>query len=488
MSVRLTAAAGAHYPWIAMGVVLIGTFMVILDTTITNVALPTIGEELHQTASLDWIVTGYLLSVGLAQPATGWLADRFGRHRMFTFSLGAFAVGSLLCAMAPSLQALVVFRILQGLGGGAMMPVGMAMIYELFPPDRRGRALGIWGIAAMAAPAIGPVLGGWLVTNFSWRSIFYVNVPIGAVGVVAALLLLRDTGFRERRPFDRAGMALATGALVALLLAFSRARDWGWAAPQTVALVLGGVALGVAYGVHSSGTRHPMIDLGIFRVRTFSLTIGIVWLVTAAQFARLVFIPLELESVRGLTALEAGMVMAPAALATAVTMPIGGRLADALGARVPVGLGAGLIAAGVYLLSTLSLTTPTWQITIYLAVQASGVGLALMPSSVVAMNSLPSRYVAQASAVRSVNRQVAGALSVGLLSTFVATRIGAVSAGSAASASVAQAAYNDVFLLSLGGVLLALALVPFLPGRDENRRMQHDRQRELDEVAVAVAD
>ncbi|MGC2241185.1 MAG: MFS transporter, partial [Acidimicrobiia bacterium] len=166
---------GDRYPWIAMGVVLIGTFMVILDTTIVNVALPQIGLALDRQAGIEWVVTAYLLAVGLAQPPTGWLADRFGRKRLFIVSLGFFVIGSLGAALSPNLGSLVGARVIQGLGGGALMPVGMAMIYELFPPHRRGTALGVWGVAAMAGPAFGPVIGGYLVTNVSWHWLFLIN-------------------------------------------------------------------------------------------------------------------------------------------------------------------------------------------------------------------------------------------------------------------------------------------------------------------------
>lgn len=478
-----SAAISERYRWIAMGVVLIGTFMVILDTTIVNVALPKVGDELGQARALDWVVTGYLLAVGVAQPATGWLADRFGRKSVFAVSLGLFALGSLLASGAPTLPALVAFRVLQGLGGGAMMPVGLAIVYELFPPERRGQALGIWGIAAMAAPTIGPVLGGWLVVTFNWRSIFLVNVPIGAVGVAAALWLLRDVGYRERRRLDLLGLVFAAGGLVALLVALAQARDWGWSGPATLVLLIGGAALIGAFVWHAARIDHPIVDVAMFAVRTFSLTIAIMLLVTTAGYSRLVFVPLELESLRGLTALQTGFVLAPGALGAAVTMPLGGRLADRIGARAPVLAGCGLIVGALWLFGRLTMQTPVSYIVGMMVVYGLGLGLALMPNIVAGLNALPHRFVAQASAVQSLTRQIAASLGIAVLSTAVAAEIGSISASGLPPTQhpAAQTAYNHVFLIAMGGMLAATALSLFLPDRHAMRRLQEERRAEQTE-------
>ncbi len=477
-----------RYPWVALSVVLIGTYMVILDSTIVNVALPQIGIALHASQGIEWIVTAYLLAVGVAQPATGWLADRFGRKQIFVISLALFAVGSTLVAFSPNLPVLVFFRIVQGLGGGALMPVGMAIIYELFPPHKRGTALGVWGIAAMAAPAVGPPLGGYLVTAASWRWLFLINVPIGAIGVVAAIRLLRDVGFREQRRFDAGGFGLAATGLVALLVGFSQASGWGWASPASIAVLAFGVVALAAFVVQERRVDEPLIDLRMFGYRTFNLTMIIVWLITVMQFARLVFIPLELETVRNLTALKVGLLLTPAALGVAATMPIGGRLADHVGARFPVALGSSIIAGAAWMLAHLSKTTSLSTIVAILVVQGMGTGLAMMPNTVAAMNALPSRFVAQASAVRSLNRQVAGALGTAVLATVVASRIGAVSAAGGVAVDRAQGAYNTVFVFGFWAMVGAAGLSFFLPGRAENRRIQAERAAEHDEIVAGMAD
>ena len=476
--------AQRRYPWIAMSVVLTGTFMVILDTTIVNVALPSIGEELGNAHGIEWVVTAYLLAVGVAQLATGWISDRFGKKPTYTWSLFLFGIGSLLASLSPNLATLIGFRILQGIGGGAMMPVGLAMLYELFPPHRRGTALGIWGIAAMAAPAVGPVAGGWIASSVSWRWVFAVNVPIGVIGVTLAIRLLRDVGFRERRRLAWQAWLLAATGLVAFLLAFDWEPNNGWGSARfLIPLVIGTLLL--ALFVRSEITSSsPLLEMRMFAVPTFSVTIAIVWLITVAQFARLVFIPIELQTVHRMTAFEAGLLLAPAAAGTALTMPFGGRIADRLGARIPVTVGLAMIATAVWLLGSLTPDTSSRRILAYLLIQGAGTGLALIPNTVAAMNSLPNRWVARASAVRSLNRQIAGAIGVAVLSSLVISRVGSITGSPTTDPGQLQNAYNLVFHVAFAGAIIATVLALFLPGRRRNREILENRAVEYSALEI----
>lgn len=378
-----------RYPWIAMTVVLIGTFMVILDTTIVNVALPQIGIALGNADSVEWIVTAYLLAVGVGLPATGWLADKYGRKQIFILSLSIFTLSSLLAALSPNLTVLVGVRVVQGLGGGALMPVGMAMIYELFPPHRRGTALGVWGVAAMAGPAFGPVIGGYLVTSLSWHWLFLVNVPIGIVGVTLAIILLRDTGFREDRPFDGPGLALAATGLAAWLYAFSSASSWGWLSAEMFVFMGGGGILLFLFVRRALRIAHPLIELRMFTVFVFNLTIFIGWAVVVLQYSRMVFLPLELETLRNMTALAVGVLFIPSAAAAALSFYVGGRITDRIGPKFPVMFGAVVLTIAALILGTLSLTSPIWVVLVGMIVQGFGSGFALMPVAVTGMNALP---------------------------------------------------------------------------------------------------
>lgn len=478
--IRSLTREGDRYPWIAMGVVLVGTFMVILDTTIVNVALPQIGIALDSRTGIEWVVTAYLLAVGIAQPPTGWLADRFGRKRLFIASLALFAGGSLFAALSPSLGWLVASRVIQGLGGGALAPVGMAMIYELFPADRRGTALGIWGVAAMAAPAFGPVIGGYLVTNVSWHWLFLINVPIGALAIVMAVRLLRDTGFRERRRFDGVGLLLISVGLVSLLMTFSNASEWTWASARTIGLLAIGVVFLVLFALWVRRQDNPLIDLSMFRVPIFTLTLAIIAATVVVQFGILVFLPLQLQTIRQFTALEVGTMLVPVAIAGAITFPLGGRMTDRIGPRIPVVVGSGLLCVSGLILSRLKIDSPISTIEVALVCQGLGFGLAMMPNSVTGLNALPNRFVAQATAVRQLNVRVAASFGVAVLATILALQLGDVTATGpeVAGSGVAQDAYNLVFLVAgiSAGVASAMALA--LPGKERNRELQRERAAE----------
>jgi EmrB/QacA subfamily drug resistance transporter len=467
---------GKRYPWIAMGVVLLGTFMVILDTTIVNVALPQIGIALGSSSGIEWIVTAYLLAVGLAQPPTGWLADRYGRKKVFIVSLVLFGVGSLLAALSPTLEILVVTRVIQGLGGGALAPVGMAMAYELFPTDRRGSALGIWGVAAMAAPAFGPVIGGYVVTTVSWHWLFLINVPVCILAVVLAVRLLRDTGYREARRFDGVGLGLISVVLVSWLIAFAQASKWGWGSTPILTLLASGAVLLVFFVLWERRVEHPAIDPAMFRVRIFSLTLVVVGAAIIVQYSILVFLPLQLETLRGLSALRVGTMLVPMALAAAITFPLGGRLTDRIGPRYPVIAGTLLLGTSAWILGHLALDAPTSAIVAAVFVQGLGFGFAMMPNAVTGLNALPMRYVASATAIRQLGQRVSASFGVAVLATVLATRLAVVAPKDTAGA---QSAYQTVFLCAAALAVVATVLAVFLPGRQRNRELLSERSTEM---------
>lgn len=467
-------------PWIAMSVILVGTVMVVLDTTIVNVALPQIGKDLGGGSGVEWIVSAYLLAVAVAQPVTGWLSDRFGHKRVYLTALAAFTLASLACALAPNLGMLVLFRVLQGLGGGATTPVGMALVLKMFPRERHGRAVGIWGVAAMAAPAIGPTLGGYLVTSVSWHWLFLVNVPVGAVALVLGLRLLPSVPFGPAGRFDVVGFVTGSAGLALLVLGLSQANDWGWTSPATLGCIVVGIGLLLGFVLQELHTPEPTLELRMFRNRTFSMAFGITFLVVAAQYARLVFIPLDLEGLRDYTALTVGLMLAPAGLSTAVAMTIGGRLADRVGSRLPLIVGTSMMAVALFAVSRIGLTTPLWLISGLLMFQGFGMGLHAAPATVAAMDTLPPELLGQGSAMRSLTSQVAGAMSVAILGAVlsIATPVGA-------TPEQAQSAFGVVFMVAFVGMLGAVVLaVRIRPGGKVP--MHHDQAVELEEALLAV--
>lgn len=469
--------AGIPYRWVAMMVVLFGSFMVVLDTTVVNLGLPSLQRDFDTVVGIEWVVTAYLAAVGVTQMASGWAADRFGRKSMFIFALGLFILASLLCAISPTLETLVAARVLQGVGGGLMMPVGMAMIYELFAPNERGKALGYFGIAVMAAPAIGPVLGGSLVESVGWRALFLMNLPVGLVGLPVAIWLLRDTGFRESRPFDFVGLLLSGTGVATLLVGFERGASAGWSDPSVFSLILlGAVLLGV-FVWHALRSSNPLVDLRIFASPVFAIGMVTICLVAVAQYTRLVYVPLELGTLRGISEFQIGLTMLPSALGVAITMPIGGRLADRIGARVPVTLGLIILGIGFFGLAQLTVTTPLPAVGAVLFVGGLGAGLGMMAPNIVALNSIEGPKISHASALSQVSRQMAAAVGVAVVASIFA--MSRPDSGSA-SASEAIGAYRTVFLVAAGITVVALVVAQFLPGKVKALELQERRRLELE--------
>jgi EmrB/QacA subfamily drug resistance transporter len=476
--------ARVRSPWVAVGVILVGSYAAILNITVVGVALPAIVDDLggRRGPGADWVVTAFLIGVVAVVPLTGWAADRLGRTRVYGVSLVLFAVGSVLCALAPSMVVLVAARVVQGVGAGAVMPIGMATVYDLFPPDRRGSAMGVWGVAIMAAPAVGPPVGGWMVTAASWRLLFVV---FGAIALAAAALSVRylpDVGHRERRPLDMVGWALTVVGVVAIVVGSRELPAWGFTSPTTVVAMGTGVAAIVAVVVRSRRMTHPVIEFRMFTVPAFAAGMVVVWLSSMNQFGQLTFLPVELQVVRDLDPGRVGVLLAPAALGVAVTMPLGGWLVDRVGARVPVAVGLVVMAAGTLQLADLRPDGGEAPIVVTLIVIGLGQGLVFIPATVSAMSSLSDRFVAQAAVVNSLNRQLSGAVGVAVFSAIVVAELGAVSPTDLAAAGLeldrAQAAYNRVFAVSAWSVAAGLLACAWLPGRRRIREIHRERAAE----------
>jgi EmrB/QacA subfamily drug resistance transporter len=468
--VRAPAASGSRSLWAALGVVMVGTVMVVLDTTIVNVALPQIADALDAGEGIEWVVSAYLLAVAVSLPATGWIADRFGPKRVYLWSLGIFTVASVLCALSPTLPTLVGARVLQGLGGGAMMPVAMTIVLKMFPKEQHGRAMGAWGIAAMAAPAIGPTLGGWLVTSVDWHWLFLITLPIGLVALVLGLRLLPDIPGAVAGRFDVVGFLTGSIGLAALVFGLSEANRWGWTSTATVVCIGGGILLLGLMVAYELRTPSPMLDVRMFHNRTFSLTFAISGLVVAAQYARLVFLPIYLEGERGYSALDIGLMLFPAGIVSAVAMHLGGALSDRIGPRAPIVAGTAIGASAVLCVATFGLGQPLWVLAVLLSVQGFGMGLHTAPSTVMAMNTLTDDLVSQGSAMRALSAQVSGALAIASLGAVLGATLPAD-----ASAAEARGAFDLLFTICFLGLCAALGLALLLkrevavhdPERDE---------------------
>lgn len=409
--------------WLAMTILLLGAFMSILDSSIVNVALPKMMAVFGATTSdIQWVLTGYMLVLGVVVPVTGYLGDRFGYKTMYLVSLIIFTSGSALCGFAWSTWTMVGFRVIQGLGGGMIMPLTMSMVYRIVPRNKIGLALGVWGIAAMAAPALGPTFGGYLVDYFNWRLIYTINIPIGILAVILSLSYLEETPKRFDLKFDFTGFVFSSIGLFSLLFALSEGSERGWTSPLIISLLaIAGIAL-VYFVIHELKIDDPMLDLRLLKNRTFTGSMLISVILSIAMFGGIFLIPLYMQTFRQFSAIQTGELMMPSGLAAAVMMPISGRLYDKIGAKALVIAGVTIIGFSTLLFNRISADTAYTTIMYWLVLRSIGMGLAMMPSTNAGMSVVPTRNIGRASALNNVLRQVSGSFGVAVVSTLLSER------------------------------------------------------------------
>ena len=411
------------YRWWALGVTIIGGFMSILDTSIVNIALP----KMMAVFSVDsddaqWILTAYMLTMGVLQPITGYFCDVFGTRRMYLLSLAAFTVGSALCGIAWSNGSMIFFRILQAVGGGLIIPVTMTIVYQNFHAKERNMALGIWGISAMVAPAIGPTLSGYLTEYWDWRLIFTVNIPVGIIGYVLAALVLKESVLHHDRKFDFGGFVSSALGLFCLLLALSKGVEEGWTSAYILTLLYVAFASLTMFVFIEIYHEDPIIDLKLFLDRNFSLSCIVTFLGCVGLFGGIFLIPLFMENLRDYSAMQTGIMMLPAALASGLTMPVAAKLADRFGAKPVVVTGVFLLAASCYPFASLDMDTTYATIETVMIVRGLGLGLFMMPVTVLGMNTVPMAKISRAASLNNTIRQVSGSLGISLLSTVLQNR------------------------------------------------------------------
>jgi EmrB/QacA subfamily drug resistance transporter len=463
------------------GVVVLGAVMSILDTTIVNVAIDTLARDFHTSLStIQWVSTGYMLALATVIPLTGWAADRFGTKRLYIVSIVLFVAGSALSGMAWSAGSLIAFRVLQGLGGGMIMPAGMTIMTRAAGPSRVGRVMSIVGVPMLLGPVLGPILGGWLVDDISWRWIFYVNLPIGAVALVLALRILpRDTPQPSQR-LDALGLALLSPGLAAFVYGLSETASSGGVASTKAWLPLvAGVGLVAAFARHALRADQPLIDLRLFRNRTVSASALTTLLFGSAFFGAMLLLPLYYQVVRGSSALDAGLLLAPQGLGAMVTMPIAGRMTDRTGAGRIVLVGLMLVALGTIPFAQVTEHTSHWVLGGALFVRGMGMGSTMMPAMAAAYQTLTRAAVARATTALNIVQRVGGSIGTAVLAVVlqheITSRVPAAAGGGltaaqnvpvSARAHVAPAiagAFGHTFWWALVATVLAAIPALLLP-------------------------
>ena len=411
------------YHWRVLIVAILGYFMVVLDTTIVNIALPRIMTTFN--AGVDraqLVITGYLIALALVIPTTGFLSDRFGTKRVFTVTIAGFTLGSALCGLSWNINSLIFFRILQGLAGGMIQPLGMALIFRAVPRQQIGFAMGIWGLSVVWAPAIGPTLGGYLVDYVSWRMIFYINIPVGVLAALLARQQLQETEKTRTLPFDYKGFLLAGIGFSTALIALTYAPRDGWGAANIVALFAVSATTLAAWVFVELREESPLLDLRILRNPIFSLVTGINFVIIIGFYSGLFLLAQFLQNVRQLSAMQTGLLFVPEVVTIAVFMPLCGRLYDKIGARPLLLAGLAAIGYATYQLHTLDLSTSNATLLKVLILRGMGLGMIAMPVITLALSLVPPAQVARASALINVLRQLILALGLAAVVTLLQTR------------------------------------------------------------------
>ena len=475
------------------GVVVLGAIMTILDITVVNVALPTFQTAFTSIddplaySTVAWTVTGYTLALATVIPLTGWAADRFGTKRLYLAAIGLFTLGSALCAAASSIEMLITFRVLQGLGGGMLMPLGMTIMTRAAGPARMGRLMAILGIPMLLGPILGPIIGGWLIEHASWHWIFLINLPLGIAAIVYAWIVLEKDAPQPSESFDFLGMALMSPGLALFLYGVSSIPgaangDYGYTRVWLTSIV--GLGLVIAFVFHSFRPEHPLIDLRLFKNRELTVSIITMFLFVAAFFGGLLLVPTYFQQIRGESALVAGLLVAPQGIGAMLTMPIAGTLSDRLpvGRIVPVGLV--VIVIGFFGLTQVTEDTSYTLLIAELFVLGLGMGGTMMPLFTTALKTLKAHEVARGSTLLNINQQIGSSVGVAVISVILTAHLNASDLAKPAMAATldpnlidkvggaaavaeglkdAAAAFADTFWVAW--VLVALTLVPafFLP-------------------------
>ena len=375
---------------IVAGVVMLGAVMSILDTTVVNVAIDRLAVVFNASlTTIQWVVTGYTLSLAAVIPVTGWAADRFGTKRIYMTSLVLFTLGSVAAGLSWSAESMIVFRVLQGLGGGMIMPAVMTIMTKKAGPHRMGRVMGVLGVPMLLAPILGPILGGWLVDNASWRWIFFINVPIGIVAFILALIVLDSDESQPSHRFDWLGMMLLSPGLAVFIYGLAESSTYGFGALRSSGPATLGVVLIAAFLVHSWRADAPLLDIRLFARTRAGAAAGVFLLFAISVFGSLLLVPLYFQSVRGASALTAGLLMAPGGVGAMLTMPLSGRLTDRHGPNWMPVTGLPLVAIGLLPFAFVGAHTSYVLLCSFNFIQGIGMGFAMMPLMTAAMQSVP---------------------------------------------------------------------------------------------------
>jgi DHA2 family multidrug resistance protein len=411
-------------PWLIAIAVMSSTFMEVLDTTVVNVSLPHIAGSL--SASVDeatWTLTSYLVANAIILPMTGWLANNFGRKRLLMASVIGFTVASFFCGLAPSLPFLIIFRVIQGACGGGLQPLSQAILLEAFPPEKRGQAMAFWALGIVVAPMLGPVAGGWITDNYSWRWVFYINVPIGIAAIVLTQLFVFDPTYLRRKAssIDYWGIGLLVLGMASLQIMLDKGQEEDWFGSHFILILALLAAVGLsAFIIHELLDWHPVVNLRIFKQRTYATGVFLMTTLGFGLYGSMVLIPILLQTLLGYPAMNAGLAMLPRGLGSFIAMPIVGALLSKFEARKL--LTGGLLGAAfsMYALSHLNLNAGYWDIAWPQFIQGFALGFIFVPLTTATHDPIPKEQMGNATSIFNVMRNLGGSMGIAGATTIVA--------------------------------------------------------------------
>jgi len=453
-----------EYKWIVGIVFVFGLFTELLDTTITNVALPTLANEFSaSTTTIQWVVTGYLLSLAVFIPVSGWAGDRFGTKRIFLVALALFTTSSFLCGTAWNIESLVAFRALQGVGGGMVTPVGTAMLFRAFPPAERAQAGALLTIPTVVAPASGPVLGGYLVEFHSWQWIFWINVPIGILGLLFAGLYLREEKQEDAGRFDAPGFVLSAAGLASLLYALAEAGSQGFESTRVLLFGFAGIALLVSFATVELRSPQPMIDVRLLSNKLFRATNTVQLIGFAGLMGALFLLPLLLQAEMGLSPFQSGLTTFPQSIGVVLMAQVAGRLYGSVGPRRLMMAGTFGVMLATLCFLAVGLETSQWWIRLIMLFRGMSFALMLVSLQTATYATIRPQDTGRASAIYNAGRQVAASFGVALLATVLSNRMSHHGAelGNPVTRDGALLAFHEAFLAAavLAGIGILLTML-----------------------------
>jgi DHA2 family multidrug resistance protein len=409
--------------------VMLGMIMAIIDSTIVNVALTTIGGNLGATVDeVAWVATGYILANVIVMPLNGWLTALLGRKMFYAISLALFTVSSLLCGLAGSIWLLVFYRVIQGIGGGALQPTAQAILFESYPAEKRGAAMAIFGLGAMVGPAVGPTLGGYIIDNASWPLIFYINVPIGIIAFLMTLAFIPNPKFlsKPKGAIDWTALGLLTAGLASLQYVLERGEHDDWFQSSTIQLLTVVAVVTLAIFIFKSlRDKYPIVDLYVFKFRSFSIGSILGVIMGFGLFGTALVLPLFFQSILGFTAFDTGMALLPGAISTAASMLIIGRILNRIDGRWSIVFGMAMFAWSTWLLGGLTVQAGYWDVFWPRLIQGFGLGFLFVPLTTISLSDVPIHELAGATGVYTLLRQLGGSFGIAILTTML-THQGAI--------------------------------------------------------------